>query len=85
MKAVTPGAKVDTCLFSVRTDENVPKTAIEPVLCRDIITQRKHLHFIDFATRAPITGRTFFDPPRGRTVGSMAVIDAFNEGSPSMR
>jgi hypothetical protein len=82
MIAVTPGAKVDSCRFTVRTAELIPKTAIEPALCRDIITERKSLAFVDFATRAPITGQMFFDPPTGGTVGSIATLDAFNDGHP---
>jgi hypothetical protein len=79
MVALTPGARPSTCSFSSHTVETVPEKANEPELCRKLLLQRNALSFIEFTTRAPITGtngagNAFF--------GSMATMDAFNDGQP---
>jgi hypothetical protein len=79
MVALTPGATPSTCSFSSRTVETVPEKALEPEMCRKLISQRSELSFIEFRTRAPITG-TYGDG--NASFGSMATLDAFNDGQP---
>jgi hypothetical protein len=79
MVALTPGATPNTCSFSSRTVETVPEKALEPEMCRKLISQRSELSFIEFRTRAPITG-TYGDG--NASFGSMATMDAFNDGQP---